>query len=130
MARLDLGAEIIGQITDLAKSEGIKTGVLSAIGALKQAELAYYDQASQEYRTIAVKRPVELASCSGNVSYKDGQLFVHAHAVLADSEGRAMGGHLLMGEVFAAELRLQELLGQQLVRERDPATGLYLWGEQ
>ncbi len=129
LARLDLGAEIVGQIMDLAKREGIETGVLTAIGALKRAELAYYDQASQEYRTIVVKEPVELASCLGNISLREGQPFVHAHAVLADREGRAMGGHLLMGEVYAAELCLQELLGHPLAREHDPATGLYLWGK-
>lgn len=130
LASLDLGAEIIGQITDLAKSEGIEAGVLSAIGALKRAELAFYDQASQEYRTIAVEGPVEIASAWGNVSLRDGKTFVHAHAVLADREGRTRGGHLLKGEVFAAELCLQELLGKPLVREHDQTTGLYLWGER
>lgn len=130
LARLDLGAEIVSQITDLAKSEGIEAGVLSVIGALSRAELACYDQASHEYRTIAVEGPVEIASACGNVSLRDGQPFVHAHAVLADREGRARGGHLLKGEVFAAELCLQELMGQSLAREHDPATGLYLWGEQ
>ena len=130
LARLDLDTEIISQIADLAKREGIKTGVFSVIGALKRAELAYYDQTAQEYRTIPVERPIELASCSGNISLRDGQPFVHAHAVLADSEGRIIGGHLMKGDVFAAELYLQELLGERLIREPDPATGLYLWGDR
>jgi len=130
LARLDLDTEIISQIADLAKREGIKTGVFSVIGALKRAELAYYDQTAQEYRTIPVERPIELASCSGNISLRDGQPFVHAHAVLADSEGRIIGGHLMKGDVFAAELYLQELLGERLIREHDPATGLYLWGDR
>ena len=130
LARLDLDTEIISQIADLAKREEIKTGVFSVIGALKRAELAYYDQTAQEYRTIPVERPIELASCSGNISLRDGQPFVHAHAVLADSEGRIIGGHLMKGDVFAAELYLQELLGERLIREHDPATGLYLWGDR
>jgi predicted DNA-binding protein with PD1-like motif len=130
LARLDLDAEIISQITDLARREGIETGVFSVIGALKHAELACYDQTAHEYRTIKVDRPVELVSCSGNVSIRDGQPFVHAHAVLADSEGMVRSGHLMKGEVFAAELCLQELLGPPLIREHDPATGLYLWGDR
>ena len=130
LARLDLDAEIIGQITDLAKSEGIETGVFSVIGALKQAELACYDQTAHEYRTIRVDGPVELVTAWGNVSLRDCRRFVHAHAVLAGSEGRTRGGHLMKGEVFAAELCLRELLGQSLIREHDPATGLYLWGDR
>lgn len=130
LARLDLDAEIISQIADLAKREEIATGAFSVIGALKQAELACYDQTAHEYRTITVKGPVELVSAWGNVSLRDGQPFVHAHAVLADSEGRTRGGHLMKGEVFAAELCLQELVGEPLIREHDPATGLYLWGDR
>ena len=49
MARLDHGADIIGQITDLAKEKEIKTCFLSVVGALSRAELGYYDQVSQKY---------------------------------------------------------------------------------
>lgn len=130
LARLDLGAEIVSQISDLAKREGIETGTLSAIGALSRAELACYDQAAHVYQTIRVEGPVEMVSALGNISLRDGRPFVHAHAVLADGEGRTRGGHLMKGEVFAAEICLQELVGQPLIREHDPATGLHLWGER
>lgn len=129
VARLGHGADILGQIADLAKNEKIETGTFSAIGALMQAELAYYDQSSQEYRKIAVEGALELVSCSGNVSTRDGQPSVHAHAALADLSGNVKGGHLLSGKIFAAELCLQELLGKPLVRKHDQTTGLYLWDE-
>jgi len=129
LARLDHGADILDQAGHLAKEEGIKTGILTAIGAFSQAELAYYDQASLEYRKIPVEGPVELLSCLGNISIRDGQPFVHAHAVLADSQGRVLGGHLMTGIVFAAELCLQEFLGEPFKRECDSVTGLHLWGK-
>ena len=129
LARLDHGADILHQAGRLAKEEGIKTGILTAIGALSLAELAYYDQASLEYRKIPVEGPVELLSCLGNISIRDGQPFVHAHAVLADSKGRVLGGHLITGIVFAAELCLQEFLGEPFKREYDSVTGLHLWGK-
>ncbi len=127
IARLDYGADIVGQITDLAKNEKIETGMFSAIGAMMQAEIAYYDQASHEYHRISIDEPIELVSCSGNVSLRDGQPFVHAHAVLADSSGGTKGGHLISGKIFAAELCLQELLGKPLMRKHDSTTDLYLW---
>ena len=130
MARLDHGADIIGQITDLAEEKEIETGFLSVIGALSRAELGYYDQVSQKYGKIQIDEPVELVSCSGNISLRDGQPFVHAHAVLSDRKGRVWGGHLNSGTVFAAELYMQELLGQHLERVPDSITGLNLWSEE
>lgn len=129
VARLDHGIDIISQITDLAREKEIKTGFFSAIGALSQAELGYYDQVSQKYGKIPISDPAELVSCSGNISLRDGQPFVHAHAVLSDREGRVWGGHLNSGTVFAAELYMQELLGLHLKRVPDSITGLNLWGE-
>ncbi|MCX6679164.1 MAG: DNA-binding protein [Methanothrix sp.] len=129
-ARLDHGADIISQITNLAEENGIETGALSAIGALSRAELGYYDQLSHEYGTFSLEEPVELASCSGNISMRDGRPFVHAHAVLSDRTGRTFGGHLTSGTIFAAELYLQELSGLPLKRVPDSITGLKLWGEE
>lgn len=126
-ARLDYGKDIISQTAGLAKNKKIGIAVLSAIGALMQADLAYYDQASREYNKIAIDRPVELVSFSGNISIRDNQPFVHAHASLADSEGHVWGGHLTSGKVFAAELSIQELLGEPLIRKYDSMTGLCLW---
>ena len=130
IARLDHGIDIVSQMADLAKNEMIGTGIFSAIGALMQADLAYYDQVSHEYHKIPIDKPVELVSCNGNISIRDGQPFVHAHASLADSEGHVWGGHLIGGKVFAAELCIQELLGKPMVRKYDPITGLNLWGNQ
>lgn len=129
-ARLDHGADIISQITNLAEENRIETGALSAIGALSRAKLAYYDQLSHEYGRIFLDEQVELASCSGNISMRDGRPFVHAHAVLSDRTGKSWAGHLTCGTIFAAELYLQELSGLPLKRVPDPITGLNLWGRE
>jgi predicted DNA-binding protein with PD1-like motif len=129
MARLVHGKDIIGQIENLSRDEKVDAGTFCAIGALMEAELAYYDQSSHEYRETSIGEPVELVSCSGNVSIREGQPFVHAHAVLADSKGYTRGGHLIRGNVFAAELCLRELLGAPMKRSHDAITGLYLWDE-
>lgn len=130
-ARLDHGEDIIRQFTILAEENGIETGALSAIGALSSAILACYDQSSHEYAKIALDEPVEMASCSGNISLKDGRPFVHAHAVLSDRTARTWGGHLISGTIFAGEVYIQELSGSlPLKRVADSVTGLYLWGNE
>lgn len=124
---LDHGSEIVASISDLAERLEVRCGTVTAIGALTEATLGFYDQEAHEYRTITIDRPMEIAGIVGNISIRDGRPFLHAHATLADSKGNVMGGHLTRGTVFAAEVHLQELLGEAPVRGHDPTTDLFLW---
>jgi len=127
LARAKHDADIISFVTDLAKENGVMTATFTAIGALKYAKLGFYDQKKHEYVETLLSAPQEIASCVGNISIKEGKPFVHAHAVLADSEGNTKAGHLLEGKVFAAEIHLAELVGEKVVRKNDAVTGLFLW---
>jgi hypothetical protein len=127
MVRLKHDADLVQSIAELARSKGVEAGSFTAIGALKSARLGYYDQSSHEYREIRIDSPCELASCTGNISLKDGELFAHVHVVLADEAGNTKAGHLLEGIVFAAEVHLRQLEGPKLERKYDEVTGLSLW---
>jgi len=127
MVRLKSDADLVQSITELARTGRIEAGSFTAIGALKRARLAYYDQKNHEYREIKVDSPHELASCTGNISLKDGDPFVHVHVVLADETGNTRAGHLLEATVFAAEVHLHQLTGPKLERKYDEVTSLSLW---
>jgi predicted DNA-binding protein with PD1-like motif len=127
IVRLKHDADLVQSIAELARSKGIEAGSFTAIGALKRARLGYYDQKKHEYRELKIDSPHEIASCVGNVSLKDGEPFIHAHAVLADETGNTKAGHLLEGVVFAAEVHLRQLEGPRLERKYDEVTGLSLW---
>jgi len=128
MAGLPHDSDLLGAITDLARENNIEVGTIMAIGAVKKARIGYYDQSAREYREQDIEEPMEISSCLGNISLKDGEIFVHAHINLADREGRVMGGHLCAGTiVFAAECRITELKGESLKRSYDDITGLSLW---
>jgi predicted DNA-binding protein with PD1-like motif len=114
-------------VTDVAKKNGVMTATFTAIGALKHAKLGFYDQKKHEYLETLLSAPQEIASCVGNISLKGNEPFIHAHAVLADSEGNTKAGHLLEGKVFAAEVHLVELVGEKVARKNDAVTGLSLW---
>ncbi len=129
LCSLDHDAEIVASITNLAERLGVEVGAVAAVGALKRAEIGYYDQEDHEYRAIEIDRPMEIASLIGNLSIRDGKPFLHAHATLADSEGKLLGGHLTSGTIFAAEVYLQELVGRPPERCHDPTTDLFLWSE-
>jgi len=120
-------SDIITFLNNVAKKHGITTATFTMIGALKWAKLGFYDQVKHEYLENLLSTPQEIVTCVGNISTKKGEPFVHAHAVLADRNGNAKGGHLLEGKVFAAEVHLFELVGEKIVRENDAVTGLSLW---
>ena len=130
LARLDFGSDIISQILELSKEKSIQMGVFEALGALSEVEIAFYDQESHEYKSIQIDEPRELVSCTGNISTRDGELFVHSHVVLADSIGNTSGGHLIGGKIFAAELFILELIGKPLIRSHDSVTDLNLWSDE
>jgi len=126
--RLPHGGDLLQEITDLARREGIELGTVSAIGAVRRARIGYYDQEARVYRERELPGPREICSCLGNISLKDGEIFAHLHVVLADGEGGTSGGHLCPGSIiFAAECRIEELRGRRLERGYDEATGLSLW---
>lgn len=120
-------SDIITFLNNVAKKHGITTATFTVIGALKRAKLGFYDQDKHEYLENLLSTPQEIAACVGNISTKEGEPFVHAHAVLADRNGSTKGGHLLEGRVFAAEVHLFELIGEKIVRRNDTVTGLSLW---
>lgn len=127
LVRVEHNSELIQFITELAEKEKIVVATITVVGALKQARLGFYNQEKHEYQEIRIDSPHEIASCVGNISIKDGRPFVHAHAVLADKNGKTKAGHLLQGTVFAAEVYLCELKGTELERKYDKVTGLSLW---
>jgi predicted DNA-binding protein with PD1-like motif len=127
LVRVDHDVDFNQYIGDFAKNQKISTAAFTAIGALKSAKLGFYDQKTHTYVEDALMESCELASCTGNISLKDGAPFVHAHAVLNTRNGNTKAGHLMAGKVFAAEIHMFELLGEKIERKLDSVTDLSLW---
>ena len=129
MGRLQAGDDLLPALTEFCNNNNIKLGAFSVIGAVTQAKLGYFDQENKQYTgCVELDKKLEIASCMGNISLKDGGIMVHAHIVLADWEGKAYGGHLMPGtNVFAAEFNILEYTGAELNRGKDAVTGLPLW---
>jgi len=106
----------------------VRCGLINAIGAVEKAVFSVYDQKAKKYNKIALEKELEILSLCGNISLFDDKPMVHAHAMFSDSEGKAFGGHLVMGtKVFSAEVFIQELTGDIKVRKLEKATQLPLW---
>ena len=128
LVRVEHDSDFLDFLTDVARKQRLATASFAAVGALKKAKLGFYDQERHVYVESLLAGSQEIASCVGNVSFKGGAPFVHAHVVLADQSGVVRAGHLLAGKVFAAEVYLTELVGEKIERKNDAVTGLSLWG--
>ncbi|MCD6528783.1 DNA-binding protein [Candidatus Bathyarchaeota archaeon] len=93
-AKLSRGEDLIGSIEELVKKEGIKNGVFFVIGTLKKATFGFY---SPEMHPVTIEEPLEIVSCIGNITERDGETKVHAHITVSDSKYHCYGGHLMPG---------------------------------
>lgn len=132
IGRFKEGKDLLQSIIEFCQRNSITQGTFILMGATMSQNISYYSQTEKKFMPCNLLNSLgrlEIASCIGNISLRDGQLAVHAHITLADEEGRAYGGHVNAGTIlFAGEIFVTELLGEQLHRGEDvERTGLPLW---
>ena len=125
MFRVPEGRDLIEYINEYAAKEDIRTAVVSGIGTLQNPVIGYFMEEKGAYKKIELSGMYEITSLEGNISLKDGHLFTHIHINLGDADGKILGGHLIKGNVYVAEIVIIELSGTPL--ERIPHGPLSLW---
>ncbi|MGZ6213670.1 MAG: PPC domain-containing DNA-binding protein, partial [Candidatus Limnocylindria bacterium] len=125
---LETGDDLVEEIERVCAEHEVRAAWVGAVGAVKRASFAYYEQDERRYLELESDEHHEITGFVGNVSMRDAQPFLHAHATFAARNGATVGGHLLLGcEVFVAEITIREMTGVELVRTPDEVTGLALW---
>ncbi len=128
IGKLKYEEDILEGLLRVAKENEIKEGAVFLIGAVKEAVIGYYNQEEKKYSHINLPYPMEIVSGIGNISLKDGDVFVHIHISLSDDKGDVKGGHLMVGtRVFACEYIILPSAGLNLKRAYDNKTGLFLF---
>lgn len=97
---LETGEEAFEALTKYVNDAGIAAASITAIGAFKQATVAFYEYDAKSYKDIPVSEPSEVLSLLGDVAVgDDGKGGLHLHAVLGLADGSVRGGHFLKGTV-------------------------------
>jgi uncharacterized protein len=124
---LEIGEEVIGQLTALARGLKLRGSSITAVGGLERARLGYFDYQAGSFRENDVDEQVELLSLIGNVALEeDGSPKIHAHVVLGRFDATTRGGHLIAATVRPTFEAIIEETVAHLHRRLDPKTGLVL----
>lgn len=122
----DKGDDPVESVTSAARSAGVMAAQVTGVGALRQAEVGYFDRDSRDYERIPVAEQVEVLSFLGDIATRDDAPALHAHVVLGRRDGSTVGGHLLHGEVWPTLEVIVTEVAPQLAKRVDPETGLAL----
>ncbi|HCF70263.1 MAG TPA: DNA-binding protein [Syntrophomonas sp.] len=110
---LDRGEEVIQSIKDFCRKQKITLGLIHGIGASNQISVGLFETAAMQYHTMELTGDHEITNLSGNISTKDGNVYLHIHATLVDAKFKATGGHLNSAVISGAcELFIQALDGE------------------
>lgn len=97
---LETGEEVMACLQRFVAAERIGAAALTAIGALSDVTLMYFDWDKKAYSRIPVREQVEVASLIGDVAEgPDGAPALHVHLVVGKRDGAAMAGHLAEAHV-------------------------------
>ena len=120
------GDEVIEGLLSFARKEKIQASHFTAIGALSDVTLGYFNWTKKQFKKISIQEQVEVLSLVGNIVFDNGDPKLHAHVVIGKSDGTAHGGHLMEGHVRPIlEVVLIES-PSHLHRKMDKETGLAL----
>ena len=96
----------------------------TAIGAVRQVTLKYFNTATRTYEERELNEQLEVLHLIGNAGLLNGEPFVHAHITVSDREYRTYGGHF--GDAIVSpilELALTRT-GGTLTRRENAESGL------
>jgi len=122
----ETGDEVVSGVVKFAAENRPGGSHFTAIGALSDVTLGYFNLEKKGYKKIPMKEQVEVLSLVGNIAINRGRPKPHAHIVVGKSDGTAHGGHLMEAHVRPTlEVVITEL-PEHLWRTTDPRTGLAL----
>ena len=125
--RLDPGEELLDRISEVCRRQGVRFGSITGIGAANHVTIGFYNLEKQEYSEKDLDFPMEITSILGDVSRKDGEVYLHVHINVSDEEGRTFGGHLKKCMISVTGEIVITCIDREVGRKAERATGINLF---
>ena len=121
------GEYVNNSLLQTAKENNIIFGWINGIGAIFDPEVGYWDIQNKRYVKKIIKGEFEITSLIGNITHKEGSLFVHSHITFTDTDFKAYGGHLFDCKIAAAGEFIIFKGQERINRSYSNEVGLHLW---
>src|SRR5438876_10209332 len=86
------GDEVNETLRRFANERRLLASHFTAIGALGDAVIGFFDPTKKQYKKIPIREQVELLSLTGDIAFEGDVPKVHAHIVVGKADGTAHGG--------------------------------------
>lgn len=123
---LERGDGIVATLLRFAADHGIQGGWVSGLGAVRNAELGWYDLPRRIYLKRRFPEDMELTGAQGNLAMHGNDPALHLHATLSGPELISLSGHLFEAETAASAEFLVKDFGVRVDRAEAPEVGLKL----
>ena len=127
VVRIQKGEEVLEQLSLLAMKENILAGEITGIGASNKVEIGLFNTDTKEYKTTVKEGMFEITSLLGNISRKDGEVYLHCHINFSDASLTTYGGHLVKCFISATCEIIVTVLHVSIDRKFDENIGLNLF---
>lgn len=125
--RIDKGEEVVASLKEFCINNGVKLASVMGIGAADRATIGLFNTITKEYHNKELVGEYEITNLTGNITTKDGEVYIHLHITLGDEEYKAFGGHLNECWISGTcELAVDTADGE-IGRAFDDYSGLNLW---
>lgn len=92
--KIDKGEEVIEKLSEFLIYNNIKLASISGLGASNNITVGLFNTETKVYQNKKYTGEFEITNFTGNVTTKDGEMYLHMHITFSDEENRAYGGHL------------------------------------
>ncbi len=89
------GDEAFSGLLEFAEKYQITSAHFTAIGAINEATLGWFDPQRKMYKKIFIHGQHEVIGMSGDIALYQGKPMVHTHMVVGASDGTTRAGHVL-----------------------------------
>ena len=124
---LDNHVEISAALKAFCEEKGIYAGTVYGLGAVNKAIFRYLNPETMKYVDKTFEEQMEITNLTGNISSKDGQVYLHLHITASRSDYSCIGGHLLTAWISGACELIVEAFDATIGRRLDPELGINLY---
>ncbi|MDO5715151.1 MAG: DNA-binding protein [Tissierellia bacterium] len=124
--RVDKGEDVIEAVMDFLKKHQITAGSISGLGASDHIVVGLFDTREKKYFQKTYKGIFEVTNFTGNITTKDGEVYLHMHITFSDEDNHAFGGHLNYCNISGACELFIDIFDDRVERFFDEEIGLNL----